>query len=245
MGAVWRARDLVMERPVAVKEFAAPSAGAGQALQEARAAALIDHPAVVTVHDVALTDRPWLVMDLIEGHTLAEEIRVSGRLDLRAVLPVARELLTAIKAVHEAGLVHRDVKPSNVLLDGGGHVTLTDFGLASAVGVLPAGATHQLLGSPPYMAPEALQGMESQAAGDLFSYGATLFAAVEGRRPFDGDTSGSTARAVLCEEPPPMCHAGPLEPLISGLLCKDPLRRLSARQADAHLANVARHEQAA
>ncbi len=237
MGAVWLARDEVLVRPVAVKELTLPAivrdreAADAHVLGEARAASRVSHPGVVCVHDLAVDNgQQWIVMEALSGRTLEQAIRELGRLTAGQVLDIAWQLLQALQALHREDIVHRDVKPSNVQLSGG-RVVLTDFGLASRSGVVPAVAPGQIAGSPPFMAPETIETGQFGPASDLFSLGATLYAAVEGRQPFGEATTFSTLQAVRSETPPPPRHADFLAPVIDGLLTKNPDKRLGLPDA--------------
>lgn len=242
MGAVWLARDEVLVRPVAVKELTLPAvvrdrqAASEHVLGEARAASLVSHPGVVCVHDLATEDgRHWIVMEVLAGQTLEQAIREQGRLAPRRVLDIAWQLLQALQALHRVDIVHRDVKPSNVQLSGK-RVVLTDFGLASRGGTAPVTAPGQVAGSPPFMAPETIEEGRFGPASDLFSLGATLYAAVEGRQPYEKGSTFSTLQAVRNETPPPARHAGFLAPVVHGLLIKNPVLRLGSAEALSYLA---------
>ncbi|WMX47789.1 serine/threonine-protein kinase [Streptomyces roseicoloratus] len=244
MGTVWRARDEVLGREVAVKEV---RAGAGlpaadrerlhaRLEREARSAARITHRNVVTVYDVALDDdRPWIVMELVPGLTLAETLEAEGPLPPRRAAHVGAEVCAALRAAHEAGVLHRDVKPANVQLANDGRVVLTDFGIAAVEGVSPLTMTGELIGSPEYLAPERALGRTPGPAADLWSLGILLYAAVEGVSPFRRETALDTLRTVVDEEPAPPAHAGPLAPVIEGLLRKDPEQRPSAAAVEEQL----------
>ncbi|MDN3293528.1 serine/threonine-protein kinase [Streptomyces ficellus] len=244
MGVVWRARDEVLGREVAVKEVRAP-AGLGDADErrlyarlerEAWAAARISHRGVVTVYDVAIEDgRPWIVMELVRGLTLAETLDAEGPMPPRRAAHIGAEVLAALRAAHEAGVLHRDVKPSNVLLANDGRVVLTDFGIATVEGTSNLTMTGELVGSPEFLAPERALGQTPGPASDLWSLGVLLYAAVEGHSPFRQHTPLSTLRAVVDEELPPPRRAGPLAPVIEGLLRKDPAERLTAEEAEQQL----------
>jgi serine/threonine protein kinase len=247
MGAVWLARDEVLLRPVAVKELTLPvtvldrEVAAAHVLGEARAASRVSHPGVVCVHDLAIEDgRHWIVMEALAGRNLEQAIREQGRLTPGRVLDIAWQLLQALQALHREGIVHRDVKPSNVQLSGA-RVVLTDFGLASRSGLAPVTAAGQFAGSPPFMAPETIEAGRFGPASDLFSLGATLYAAVEGRQPFGEATTFSTLQAVRSASPPPPRHADFLAPVIEGLLRKNPDVRLGLPEALSYL-NAARSE---
>jgi serine/threonine protein kinase len=241
MGVVWLARDEVLVRPVAVKELTLPvvvrdrHAASAHVLGEARAASRVSHPGVVRVHDLAMEGgRHWIVMEALAGQTLEQAIRQQGRLASGRVLDIAWQLLQALQALHREDIVHRDVKPSNVQLSGN-RVVLTDFGLASHGGAAPVTAPGQVAGSPPFMAPETIEDGRFGPASDLFSLGATLYAAVEGRQPFDEGSTFSTLQAVRNEAPAPARHAGFLAPVINGLLIKNPDLRLGSGDALSYL----------
>ncbi|MFE9507514.1 serine/threonine-protein kinase [Streptomyces anthocyanicus] len=241
MGTVWRARDEVLRREVAVKEVRAP-AGLSQTdvgrmyarlEREAWAAARISHPNVVTVYDVA-TDggRPWIVMELVRGLSLADLLDAEGPLEPRRATLIGAEVLAALRAAHAAGVLHRDVKPANVLLANDGRVVLTDFGIARVEGSEALTMTGEVVGSPEFLAPERALGRTPGAASDLWSLGVLLYAAVEGVSPFRQGTPLSTLRAIVDEEVPPPRRAGALGPVVEGLLRKDPAERLPAEEAE-------------
>jgi eukaryotic-like serine/threonine-protein kinase len=239
MGRVWLAHDERLDRRVALKQVFLggiasddEQAVRDSALSEARAAARLNHSGVVAVHDLVLDDdgEPWIVMELLSGRTLAAAL-ADGPLPVAEVARIARLLLDALEAVHASGLVHCDVKPSNVQLTDDGRVVLTDFGIAHAAddeNTMPSGG---MAGSPAYISPERARGDDVGPASDLFSLGATLFAAVEGRSPFGKGDPFSTLIAVVQDEPGPFVKAGSLRPLLEGLLAKAPGRRLTAGQA--------------
>jgi hypothetical protein len=251
MGSVWRAYDELLGREVAVKRIDLPDEVSGEerallcerASREARAAAMIDHPGIVTVHDVVVADElPWIVMELVEGRSLAEAVREDGPREPRRVAEIGLELLAALTAAHRKGLVHRDVKPGNVLLGSGGRVVLTDFGLASLDGDPALTRTGVLVGSPGYIAPERLRDEPAGPASDLWSLGATLYAAAEGRGPFDRENSMAALGAVLTEEVPYPARCGDLAPVLAHLLAKDPAARIGAAAARDALRRVAAGE---
>jgi serine/threonine protein kinase len=248
MGTVWRARDEVLDRDVAVKEVTFPRglSDADRAVlvertrREARAAARLDHPSAVTVYDVVEHDgAPFLVMELVEARTLADVVRDDGPLSPQRTAQVGLALLGALEAAHARGIVHRDVKPSNVMVRDDGRVVLTDFGIATSTGDSSLTSTGLLLGSPAYIAPERARGKPPEPASDLWSLGATLFTAVEGRAPYSGDEPILTVTAVVTGEHEPFVAAGPLEPVLEGLLEKEPAQRLDAAQARALLRPIA------
>jgi hypothetical protein len=244
MGIVWRAEDRMMGRHVAVKELHLPD-GLGpddrqlfreRLLREARTAGRLNDPAIVTVYDVVSDGGvDHIVMELIEAPTLSDVVARSGPLSENAVIEVARRLLGALRTAHERGVVHRDVKPSNVMLSADGRVTLTDFGIAQAADDPRLTTTGSLVGSPGYMAPERLDGGHADPASDLWSLGATLWYAVQGRGPFSRDTTAATIAAVINSEVPTTRTRGPLGAVIAGLLQRDPRARLSGVQAAALL----------
>ncbi|WP_371581336.1 serine/threonine-protein kinase [Streptomyces sp. NBC_01314] len=244
MGTVWRARDEVLHREVAVKEVRAPGGVAVSDVErmyarlerEAWAAARIANRNVVTVYDVAMEDgRPWIVMELVRGLSLADLLDAEGPLDPQRAAHIGAEVLSALRAAHEAGVLHRDVKPANVLMSNEGRVVLTDFGIATVEGSSALTMTGEVIGSPEFLAPERALGRAFGPESDLWSLGVLLYAAVEGNSPFRQNTPLSTLRAVVDEELPPPHRAGPLAPVIEGLLRKDPAGRISADQAERDL----------
>ncbi|MEU1871421.1 serine/threonine-protein kinase [Streptomyces sp. NPDC019793] len=244
MGTVWRARDELLHREVAVKEVRAPAglprADVGRMYarleREAWAAARISHPNVVTVYDVAIEGgRPWIVMELVRGLSLADLLDAEGTLEPRRAALVGAEVLAALRAAHAAGVLHRDVKPANVLLANDGRVVLTDFGIARVEGSEALTMTGEVIGSPEFLAPERALGRTPGPASDLWSLGVLLYTAVEGVSPFRQDTPLSTLRAVVDEELPPPLRAGALGPVVEGLLRKDPAERLPADEAEREL----------
>ncbi|MFB7218837.1 serine/threonine-protein kinase [Streptomyces sp. NPDC056227] len=241
MGKVWRAHDEVLHRTVAVKELTAGLYVAeadrvvlhARTQKEARAAARITHPGVVTVHDVVEYDnRPWIVMQYVDGPSLADAAKESGEIAPREAARIGLHVLSALRAAHSAGVLHRDVKPGNVLLARDGQVLLTDFGIAAIEGDSTITRTGELVGSIDYLAPERVRGGDPGPASDLWSLGATLYSAVEGRSPFRRTSPISTMQAVVTEEPPPPARAGALGPVIVALLRKDPTDRPSAAETE-------------
>lgn len=241
MGKVWRAHDELLSRTVAVKELTAGLyvAEADRAVlhartkKEARAAARIAHPAVVTVHDVfEHDDRPWIVMEYIDGPSLAEAAKAAGRIEPREAARIGLHVLGALRAAHAVGVLHRDVKPGNVLLAKDGRVLLTDFGIAAIEGDSSITRTGELVGSIDYLAPERVTGGAPDPASDLWSLGATLYTAVEARSPFRRTSPISSLQAVVNDEPPALRQAGPLGAVITALLRKDPAQRPSAAEAE-------------
>jgi serine/threonine protein kinase len=244
MGQVWLADDEVLARPVAVKEFNVSDQASGttrrtarvRALNEARAAARVAHIGAIKIHDVVKEDgRPWMVMELLSGRTLAAVLDAGGPLPIDQVIGIGLGLLDVVRATHQAGIVHRDIKPANVQLCDGGRVVLMDFGVARMLRGGDTVSSGLLVGSPAYISPEQFRCGEVGPASDLFSLGATLFASVEGRSPFDKGDLFATLTAVVVDAPGPFRRAGRLRPVIEGLLVKEPERRLSADQARAAL----------
>ncbi|MGW4986383.1 protein kinase domain-containing protein [Streptomyces mirabilis] len=244
MGTVWRAYDKVLHREVAIKEVRAPAGLAAPDIErmytrlerEAWAAARVAHPNVVTVYDVAMEEgRPWIVMELVRGQSLADLLKTEGRLSPQRAASIGLEVLAALHAAHETGVLHRDVKPANVLIARDGRVVLTDFGIAMIEGDSALTMTGEVVGSPEFLSPERALGQRSGPASDLWSLGVLLYAAVEARSPFRQNTPLSTLRAIVDAELPQVRRAGALTPVIEGLLRKDPDERLTAEQAAADL----------
>ncbi|MBO2459055.1 serine/threonine-protein kinase [Actinomadura violacea] len=240
MGVVWRALDTLLGREVAVKEVTPPRGLDGtqaehvnaRTIREARAAARLRHAGIVTVHDVVLEDgRPWIVMDLVQAPGLDAVIRRDGPLPPDRVARIGLDLLDALRAAHKADVVHRDVKPANVLL-GAEHAVLTDFGVATMTGEDTLTQTGAIVGSPAYLSPEQARREDATPASDLWSLGATLYAAVEGRRPYERPDIYGLMGALLQDEPDPPRRAGPLRPVLHGLLRRDPRERLSHDEAE-------------
>ena len=239
MGTVWRAYDEVLGRTVAVKEVDLPQLGEvdraalrERTMREARAAARLSHPNAVTVYDVLEEDgQPWIIMALVPAKSLAQVIRAAGPLPPARVARIGPDVLSALQAAHAAGILHRDVKPGNVLLGDDGRTVLTDFGIATLEGDSSLTSTGLLMGAPAYIAPERARGLRPGPASDLWSLGATLYAAVEGRPPYDRDTPLATLTALISEEPPAPRSAGPLAPVLMALLERDPERRIDAAEA--------------
>jgi eukaryotic-like serine/threonine-protein kinase len=243
MGTVWQAADTLLRRDVAVKEVLLPSGMAEaertgmyeRTMREARAAAALSHPSVVQVYDVVTEGgRPWIVMELLHARSLADMIIADGPLAPRAVAKIGIALLGALEVAHGAGVLHRDVKPANVLICTDGRCVLTDFGVARMPSESNLTTPGMVLGSPHFISPERAVGGAFGPPSDLFSLGVSLFTAVEGRPPFDKGDPFDTMRAVVEEPPVAPVRAGPLAPVLYGLLDKDPSRRWdvqAARQA--------------
>ncbi|WP_371546656.1 serine/threonine-protein kinase [Streptomyces sp. NBC_00554] len=237
MGTVWRAKDETVDREVAVKEPRVPDhlpererANAFERMRrEARAAARLDHPSVVNVHDVAVVDgQPWIVMELVQGRSLGDALQ-EGTLGVREAARVGLEVLGALEAAHAAGILHRDVKPDNVLLGRYGRVVLTDFGIAQIEGETSLTDTGGFVGSPEYIAPERVLGQRPGPPSDLWSLGVVLYAATEGVSPFRRSNTPATLQSVLNSTPAaPASANGPLAETINGLLDKEPSRRPDA-----------------
>ncbi|MDI6100880.1 protein kinase [Actinoplanes sp. NEAU-A12] len=238
MGQVLLARDETLERDVAIKELYQPfgsddAASARRTLREARAAARISHPNVVQVYDVLqLDDRTWIVMEYVPCRSLREEIAEHGPIDPYRVARIGLDLLGALRTAHRLGVEHRDVKPANVLLAEDGRVLLTDFGIAAVDDDGVISRSDVLVGSPQFMAPERAQTGASGPAADLWSLGATLYAAVEGQAPYQRGSTMATLTALTTEEPDPPQRAGAVRPLLDGLLRKDPAARMTAEDAE-------------
>lgn len=240
-GRVWKAHDEALNVDVAIKEVWLTSASSPQdqaerlarAVREARnAARLRDHPNIVAVHDVVTDhDTPWIVMRLVDGQSLEHQLDTQGPLSVDQAARVATALLNALDAADKAGILHRDVKPGNVLITTGGQVLLTDFGIAVHRADTRLTSTGMLVGSMEYIAPERVDGQYATVASDLFSLGVTLYQAVEGVSPFRGDTPAATVNAILSKQVPPPQRAGRLAPLITRLLAKKPEDRPSIPEA--------------
>ncbi|MFJ9519067.1 serine/threonine-protein kinase [Kitasatospora sp. NPDC101801] len=248
MGTVWRAEDEMLGRTVAVKELRMHDGVDEQdrhrlvvrTLREAKATARIRHTAAVTVFDVVEEDdRPWIVMELVGGRSLAEVIKEDGPLPPVRAAEIALEVLGVLGEAHELGILHRDVKPSNVLIGDDGRVVLTDFGIASVEGDTSVTSTGMLVGAPSYISPERARGQKPGPPADLWSLGGTLYAMVEGRPPYDRGSALATLTAVMTEPlAPPVCAGRLLTPLIEGLLEKDPALRVDAAAARVVLRRV-------
>ncbi|RLU84001.1 serine/threonine protein kinase [Streptomyces griseocarneus] len=244
MGTVWRATDETLGRVVAVKELRFPAnidedekrRLITRTLREAKAIARIRSAGAVTVYDVVHEDdRPWIVMELIEGRSLADVIREDGPLRWRRAAEVGLAVLDVLGAAHRQGILHRDVKPSNVLIADEGRVVLTDFGIAQVEGDPSVTSTGMLVGAPSYISPERARGQKPGPPADLWSLGGLLYAAVEGAPPYDKGSAIATLTAVMTEPLGPPKNAGPLAEVMYGLLAKDPEKRLDEAGARALL----------
>lgn len=239
MGRVWRAQDEILGRQIAVKEVVFPhGVSAAQrkelgerAMREARAAAKLTHPGIITVYDVLLHQGvPIIMMEFIDGPSLAEVIRREGRLTPARVARIGAMLLAALGEAHGAGVVHRDLKPANVMLTGE-RAILTDFGIASLAGEAVLTSSGAVIGTPAFMAPEQARALSAAPAWDLWALGATLYNAVEGHPPYTGHAMAILAALLAPDPPPSPTAAGPLVPVLAGLLHKDSARRLTHAQA--------------
>jgi serine/threonine protein kinase len=248
MGTVWQGHDELLGREVAVKEVRFPPELGHQeiadlrerTLREARATARLSHPNVITTYDVVEEgDRPWIVMELLATRSLSEVLREDGPLPPHRVAEIGLGVLSALETSHAQGVVHRDVKPSNVLITADGRPVLTDYGIASMAGDPALTSTGVVLGSPAYMSPERARGKEFGPESDLWSLGATLYVAAEGKPPFEADNALGTLTAVISDPVPPMSVGGPLAQAVDGLLRKDPAERSSIEATRALLTRAA------
>ncbi|MFE9688855.1 protein kinase [Micromonospora sp. NPDC005806] len=241
MGRVWKARDEVLHRDVAIKELVPPPSLTPEerremrerSLREARAIARLNNINVVRIFDVLRTDGdPWIVMEYVPSKSLQDTIAEDGPVTPAKAVEIGLGVLGALKAAHKAGIMHRDVKPGNVLLGNDGRVVLTDFGLATIPGDPNVTRTGMVLGSPAYIAPERARDGTAGPEADLWSLGATLYAAVEGKSPYARPSAIATLAALATEPLPPPKNAGPLRPVLQGLLRKDPTDRITAEVAE-------------
>src|SRR3954469_12670168 len=235
-GVVWQGSDELLGRTVAIKECMLPPTVDDvdrdklltRVMREARTAARLDHPALVTVFDVVQeNDRPWIVMEYVESRSLSQVIRQDGPLPPAQVAEIGLTLLDALHVAHSAGVLHRDVKPANVLMTDSGNVVLTDFGIAATTGDPTLTTSGMLLGSPSYMPPERARGEAASPASDLWSVAATLYTLVEGTTPYSGDHPLAVLSAVAEHRRRPLEHAGPLGPLLADILDSEPAQRPS------------------
>ncbi|MGW3208294.1 serine/threonine-protein kinase [Streptomyces sp. NPDC001135] len=254
MGLVWLARDLVLQRSVAIKEVRPPDPDLAEydpeaarmlrerVLREARALARVDHPNVVTIHhivDGGAGTYPWIVMELVTGGSLADRL-TRGPMKPREAALIGREVLAALRAAHEAGIQHRDVKPANVLLRPDGRPVLTDFGIAAIRESTALTATGSIIGTPDYMAPERVSGHDGGPSSDLWSLGMMLYTAVEGHHPLRRNTTLATLAAVLNEEIQPPVRAGALKDVLARVLVRDPAARPGAAELERMLEAASR-----
>src|SRR5580692_9657736 len=247
MGVVWRGRDELLGRDVAVKEMIWPphlteqeqQMACRRATREAQVAGRLSHHNVVRVYDIVEEDgHPCIVMEFLPYKSLRDLLAEEGPLPPDRAALVGLGVLAALSAAHAEGVLHRDVKPANILVGPDGRIVLTDFGIARAVDSPTLTAAGALVGSPSYIAPERARGGLSSPAGDLWGLGASLYAAVEGHPPFERDAPLATLTAVVLDEPEQAVHAGPLWPVISGLLRKDPDERFDAVETERVLREV-------
>ncbi|WP_371619161.1 serine/threonine-protein kinase [Streptomyces sp. NBC_00454] len=251
MGTVWRARDIALHRDVALKEVRPPDPATAaaqpdlavqlreRAVREARALARLAHPNVVTIHHIVepadgVEGHPWIVMELVKGGSLHDRL-ASGPMPVADVLRLGLDVLSALRAAHAEGVLHRDVKPANVLLRTDGSAVLTDFGIAALHGATALTSTGVLIGSPEYIAPERARGEEGLPASDLWSLGMLLYVASEGVHPLRRATSLATVVAVLDEPIPAPVRSGPLGPVLERLLVRDLAVRPGAEELEALL----------
>nr|SBO99486.1 serine/threonine protein kinase [Nonomuraea gerenzanensis] len=238
---VWEGHDTLLNRQVAIKEVLLPdSLSPGdkerqllRTAREARTAAKLNHPSVVAVYDVIEEDgRPWIVMELVSHPTVEQVVLTTGALPVREAADLGKQVLSALRTAHAAGVLHRDVKPSNILLSEDGRAVLMDFGIATVEGDVSLTRTGMVTGSPSFLAPERVRAEAAGPASDLWSLGATLYACMVGRSPFERGDPMATLNALLTEEPdyrriPPIMH-----PILKGLLQKEPQNRVDAEEAD-------------
>ncbi|MFF5258509.1 serine/threonine-protein kinase [Actinomadura viridis] len=248
MGTVWGAYDVMLDRRVAVKEVVLPPGLTPaerdvlyeRTFREARASARLNHPGVVTVHDVLEeAGRPWIVMELVQARSLQDVLDEEGVLAHRRAAEIGLQMLGALRHAHEKGILHRDIKPSNVLITDSGRVVLTDFGIAQVEGDATLTQTGLVMGSPAYIPPERVQGERAVPASDLWALGATLYASLEGRSPYERPDAMASLEAALTEPVPPPRNAGPLASVLEGLLAREPAHRITGAQAQPMLAHVA------
>ena len=239
MGAVWSGTDETLGRTVALKRIGVAPGGADtdvrRAEREARLAARLNHPHVVAVFDLVDDgDQTWMVMEHVEGTNLSEIVKANGPLPADQIAPILAQVADALVAAHSAGIVHRDVKPSNILVSPDGNVKLTDFGIARTEADAALTQTGLVTGSPAYLAPEVATGRSATEASDMWSFGATLCHALTGRPPYDvGDGQSGVMGAlyrIVNDEPPRPASAGWLAPLLAATMVKDPGQRWTAAQ---------------
>jgi serine/threonine protein kinase len=246
MGTVWLCRDNVLGRHVAVKQIGAlPGDSAPEtkrAMREARSAAALNHPNAVAVYDVVDHEgRPWLVMEYVEGQTLADEIAHDGQLSPQRVADIGSQLAGALARAHERRIVHRDIKPGNVLIDKAGHPKISDFGIARGHGDEQLTQIGFITGTPGYLSPELARGGDPGWASDVWALGATLYEAVEGRPPYETRSNPiALLRAIATERPRPMTQAGVLAPAIEAMLHEDPASRWDMATCARRLGGIAR-----
>lgn len=247
MGRVWRGTDTLLDRPVAVKELTTPPGLPDHEVEvlrtrmvrEARSAAQLSHPSIITVFDVADEDgRPWIVMELVQGPSLGTLLRDEGTLTVHRAAEIGEQMAAALAEAHRRSIVHRDIKPGNVLIAGDDRAVLTDFGIAHLDGSTHLTSTGLLMGSPSYLAPEVAHGHSATAASDVWALGVTLYQAVEGTLPFDRPTPMSTLTAIVTQDLPEPARAGALAPLLAELCAKQPEDRPSVERVRARLREI-------
>lgn len=247
MGRVWLARDEMLDRDVAVKEFVPPDWMTDdekdklrtRTLREARSAARLNHPHVVKIYDVVHAENlPWIVMEYVPSRSLYQAIGEDGPFSPSDAARIGLDVLDALTAAHRAGVLHRDVKPHNVLIGHDGRVVLTDFGLATFVDDGSVTSPGLVVGSPQYVSPERARDGASTVESDLWSLGATLYAAVEGRSPYARESAMATLLALANQEPDEPVLAGPLAPVLLGLLRHEPVERLTGDEVAFGLRDV-------
>ncbi len=237
MATLWRALDQQLDREVAVKilrpQYSADPGFAGRFRQEARSAASLSHPNIVSVYDYGTDpdgETQYIVMELVNGRDLASILRERGRVSTNDAVQVAIGVASALEAAHRRGIVHRDVKPGNILITNEGDVKVTDFGIARAVSEASMTVTGTTLGSVHYFSPEQARGDEVTGRSDVYALGIVLYEMLTGRRPFEGESAAGVALKRLTEDPPrPMIAGQPLPPGLEAILRRalerDPARR--------------------
>ncbi|MDP8937134.1 MAG: serine/threonine protein kinase, partial [Actinomycetota bacterium] len=247
-GVVWRAHDTLLQRGVAVKEIRFPGVlneseraqACERVLREARAAARLNHPGAVTVYDVVEDNgQTYIVMELVEAPNLSELVERHGPLSPARMAAVALELLDTLSAAHALRIVHRDVKPANVMVSESGRVRLADFGIAAILDDPKVTTSGDITGSPSYMAPEQVNNQPTGPATDLWSLGATMYFGVEGEPPFSKGAVIPTLTSIASDAPRPAQRAGALGPVLDALLVKDPAGRLDPGTLRRRLTEVA------
>ena len=246
MGTVWLCRDEILGREVAVKQIGAlPGDSASEttrAMREARSAAALNHPNAVAVYDVVDHEsRPWLVMEYVEGETLADEISREGRLSPQRVADIGAQLAGALARAHQRRIVHRDIKPGNVLIDKAGQPKISDFGIARGHGDEQLTQVGFITGTPGYLSPELARGGDPHSASDVWALGATLYSAVEGQPPYEPRSNPiALLRAIATERPRSMTHAGAIGPAINAMMHEDPACRWDMATTARRLGGIAR-----
>ncbi|PSK88776.1 serine/threonine protein kinase [Murinocardiopsis flavida] len=247
MGRVWQGSDELLDRPVAIKELTVAEhlprheveILRTRMLREARSAAQLSHPSIITVFDVVEEDsRPWIVMELVRGPSLSEILKGGTALPPARAAKIGLQMTAALAVAHERGIVHRDIKPGNVLIAPGDRAVLTDFGIARLEGSTSLTSTGLLLGSPSYLAPEQARGEMANAATDIWALGVTLYQAVEGAPPFHRNSPMATLTAIVTEDVPPPIAAGPLHSVLVAMLDKDPGARPDVATVRAELEQI-------